>query len=296
MYIWDDIITTIFVKVDDFCKKFEEELKSYLIEKRKSKKRNRDSRLSKSEIMSIIIFFHIVKYRTFKDYYTKFVNVFLKEYFPNLVSYNRFVELKKQVLLYLYFFIHSNKGEKTGIYYIDSTSLEVCHIKREKQNRVFKGLACKSKTSKGWFFGFKLHLVTNEKGEIISFYLSKANKSDNDISLVSRLTKNLKGLLVGDKGYISKNLFQYLYSQDLKLVTKIKKNMKNNLMDLKEKLLLKKRAIIESVFNKLKNELMLEHTRHRSVINFIVNILSTLAAYIFIHKPSVCLYSQGVYN
>jgi len=108
---------------------------------------------------------------------------------------------------------------------------------------------------------------------------------------LQKITKNLKGLLVGDKGYISKNLFQYLYSQDLKLVTKIKKNMKNNLMDLKEKLLLKKRAIIESVFNKLKNELMLEHTRHRSVINFIVNILSTLAAYIFIHKPSVCLYS-----
>jgi len=138
MNIWEDIITQIFVRVDDFCKIFEEEMKIYLVKNKQSKKRNRSSRLSTSEIMSIIIFFHIAKYRTFKDYYTKFVKNSLIEYFPNLVSYNRFVELMQQVLTHLYFFIKSNKGEKTEIYYIDSTSIEVCHIKREKQNKVFK--------------------------------------------------------------------------------------------------------------------------------------------------------------
>jgi len=189
-----------------------------MIENTKNQKRKRSSRLSPSEIMSIIILFHIAKYRTFKDYYTKYVIVSLKEYFPNLVSYNRFVELMQQVMFYFYFFIQANKGKETGIYYIDSTSIKVCHIKREKQNKVFKGIAQKSKTSKGWFYGFKLHLVTNEQGEIISFYLSKANKSDNDISIVSRLTKGLKGILIADKGYISNNLFKFLYFQDLKLI------------------------------------------------------------------------------
>ena len=290
MYHWEDIITQIFVKVDDFCKIFEEELKGYFIgNNQNKKKRNRASRLSKSEIMSIIIFFHIAKYRTFKDYYTKFVKSALIEYFPNLVSYNRFVELMQEVMFYFYFFIKANRGEETGVYYIDSTSIKVCHIKREKQNKVFKKIATKSKTSKEWFYGFKLHLITNEKGEIISFYLSKANKSDNDISIVSKLTKGLKGLLIGDKGYISNNLFRFLYFQDLKLITKIRKNMKNLPMIIDEKLLLKKRGIIESVIDKLKNELLLEHTRHRSVTNFIVNILSTLAAYIFITKPSIKL-------
>ena len=82
-------------------------------------------------------------------------------------------------MFYFYFFIKTNRGEETGIYYIDSTSIKVCHIKREKQNKVFRKIATKSKTSKEWFYGFKLHLITNEKGEIISFYLSKANKSDS---------------------------------------------------------------------------------------------------------------------
>ena len=178
-------------------------------------------------------------------------------------------------MLYFYFLFKQIKVKR------------LCHIKREKQNKVFKGIAQKSKTSKGWFYGFKLHLVTNEQGEIISFYLSKANKSDNDISIVSKLTKGLKGILIGDKGYISNNLFKFLYFQDLKLITKIRKNMKNLPMILEEKILLKKRGIIESVIDKLKNELVLEHTRHRSLSNFIVNILSALAAYIFINKPSI---------
>ena len=120
MYHWEDIITQIFIKVDDFCKIFEGELKGYLIEsKQNKKKRKRTSRLSKSEIMSIIIFFHIAKYRTFKDYYTKFVKSALIEYFPNLVSYNRFVELMQEVMFYFYFFIKANRGKETGVYYID---------------------------------------------------------------------------------------------------------------------------------------------------------------------------------
>lgn len=281
------ILTKIFVKIDDFYKDFEKNYKKVLLQENQ-KKRNKKSKLYESEIMTIIVYFHICKFRTFKDYYLSYVLKSLKKYFPNVVSYNRFVELMQKVLIPLTAFLKLNLGTKTGIYFIDSTPIEVCHIKREKQNKVFKGIAKKSKTTKGWFFGLKLHLIINQYGEIISFYFTKANVCDNNIDIVQKLTKNLKGVLIGDKGYISKNLFENLFSQGLKLVTKIKKNMKNLPMYIDEKFLLKKRGIIESVIDILKNHLCLEHTRHRSITNAFVNMISALIAYNFLtNKPKI---------
>jgi len=281
----ENTLTTLFVLVDDFCKEFMPEWEKHLLESN-IKKRKRVGILSTSEIITICIHFHQSHYRTFKHYYNEHVCKFLRHLFPKLVSYERFVTLMKSVLVPLCFFLQSFKGEKTGIYFVDSTLLKACHIKREKQNKVFRGLTEKSRSTMGWFFGFKLHLVINDKGEIMAFKLTAGNVDDR--KAVPNLVKNLLGKLIGDKGYISQKLFDQLYQQGLQLITKIKKNMKNKLLSVADKLLLRKRAIIESVNDQLKNISQIEHTRHRSVWNFAVNILAGLCAYILQpKKPSI---------
>lgn len=281
----ENTLTTLFVLVDDFCKDFMPEWEKHLLENN-VKQRRRGGNLSPSEIMTICIHFHQSHYRTFKHYYNDYVCKHLRQQFPALVSYERFVTLMKSVLVPLCFFRQGFKGEKTGIYFVDSTLLKACHIKRERQHKVFKGLTEKSKSTMGWFFGFKLHLIINDKGEIMAVKLTAGNVDDR--SPVPNLVKNLIGKLVGDKGYISQKLFDQLYQQGLQLITKIKKNMKNKLMSVTDKLLLRKRAIIESVNDQLKNISQIEHTKHRSVWNFAVNILAGLCAYILQpKKPSI---------
>jgi len=169
--------------------------------------------------------------------------------------------------------------------------LRVCHIRREKQHKVFEDWAEKSKSSMGWFYGFKLHLIVNDCGELMAFKVTAANVDDR--RLVSESSKGLSGKLFGDKGYISGPLFDQLYQQGLQLVTKIKKNMKNKFMPLVDKLLLRKRAIIETVNDPLKNISQIEHTRHRSVFNFMVNLAAGLVAYsLQDKKPSLNLNQQ----
>ena len=195
----------------------------------------------------------------------------------------------------LCFFLQCFSGEKTGIYFINSTPIKVCHIKREKQHRVFKGLAQKAKSTIGWFFGFKLHLVINDKGELMAFQITTANVDDR--KPVANLVKTLIGKLIGNKGYISKKLSAALLTQGLNLITKVKKNMKNCFMPLIDKLLLRKRAIIECVNDQLKNISQIEHTRHRSVWNFLANILAALIAYsLQPKKPSIRREVQPLLN
>tara|TARA_B110000503_G_scaffold134204_1_gene212825 strand:- start:688 stop:1296 length:609 start_codon:yes stop_codon:yes gene_type:complete len=169
------------------------------------------------------------------------------------------------------------KGEETGLYFMDSTKQQICHNKRTSSNRVFKRIAKVGMSSYVWFMGFKLHLIINNKGEIMAIKITKGNSSD--LSAVEALTKGLKGKVIGDKGYISKKLFAELNARDLRLITGIRKDMKNYLLDVEDKKLLRKRSLIESVFNVLKNHMSLEHTRHRSPVNFIVHVLACIVAY-----------------
>jgi hypothetical protein len=208
--------------------------------------------------------------------------------FKNLVSYNRFIELKPRILCYLVLLIewYCYQAEATGLSYIDSTPLAVCHPKRISRNKVFAGIAALGKTTKWWFLGLKLHLLINENGEIQGLKLTKGNVDDR--VPVLGITQHISGLLFGDKGYIKQELFDELYTKGLKLVTGLKKGMKNKLMPLMEKILLRKRSIIETVFSVLKYSFELEHTRHRSIWNAFVHILSTLVAYSMkTVKPSI---------
>lgn len=242
-----------------------------------------------SEMMTIMVHFHQGGYRNFKSYYEKYVSVHLKSDFPKLVSYTRFVALTGRMLVYLTLFqLTAQAGEVTGFSFIDSTTLAVCRNQRIFQHRVFCGFAKRGKTSMGWFFGFKLHLIVNDRGEVLSWYLSAGNISDNDIGVCDYLTRELWGKLVGDKGYISQKLFEMLFERDVHLITRIKKNMKNKLVPMADKLLLRKRWIIETINDQLKNISQIEHTRHRSPLNFLVNLVAGLVAYGYQEKkPSL---------
>jgi len=267
-------ITTLFCKVDDFWKTFKNDwYKKQIIHKQS---RGPSCCISMSEIMTIMILFHQSNFRNFKYFYFHLCEIY-KKAFPTLPSYSRFVSLQKTSFVPLFAYLHHSRGKVTGIAFIDSTILKVCHIKRCYSNKVFKKLASKGKSTTGWFFGFKLHLIVNENGEILSFQITSGNISD--IKPVKTLTKGLWGKLFGDKGYISSKLFEELLAQSLQLITKVRNNMKNKLMDVCDKILLRKRAIIETINDQLKNISQIEHTRHRSPANFMINLLSGLIAY-----------------
>jgi len=285
----EDSITRIYCDVDDFCKALEGYCRAHLLPGGKAPKWFPESCLSLSEVMTIILLFHLSGYRCFKWYYQGYVCVHMRDFFPETVSYNRFVELMGYALLPLLIYTQGfRRGKCTGISFIDSTPLKVCHIRRIYSHKVFKTCAAQGKSSTGWFYGFKLHLVINDMGEICSFCLTPGNIDDRNIDVIGRLCRELSGKLFGDRGYICQELFERLYRQGIQLITRLRKNMKNKLMDMSDRILLRKRAVIESVNDFLKNVCQVEHSRHRSIINFLVNLLAALSAYSFLpHKPSI---------
>jgi hypothetical protein len=282
----NDKITEIYCIADDFCKEFDLEIKKHkMLPDDGRKHRNRSCEMSDSEIMSILLFFHFGTFKNFKHYYLHYIGVHLKKDFPKQLSYNRFVAIEHRVFVPMVFFLNVVCfGQCTGITFIDSTKISVCHNKRIKRNKVFEGIAQIGKNSMGWFYGFKLHLVCNDKGELLSFCLTPGNVDDRDPQTLNTLTKKLFGKLFGDKGYISSALFEILFNNGIHLVTGIKSNMKNRLMSFYDKIMLRKRSIIETINDELKNICEVEHTRHRSMHNFVMNLISALAAYSFFEK------------
>jgi hypothetical protein len=288
--LFSDKVAEIFVSVDDFCNHFEVKLKKQSLPTSIDiKKRNRKTILSDSEVITILIAFHGGQFRNFKHFYCHYVCPYLRDCFPNVVSYNRFIELSHRCAIPFMLFLHyCCRGECTGISFIDSTVLRVCHNKRIKRNKVFKGLAKLGKTTVGWFFGFKLHLIINDKGEILSFYLSQGNTNDSSAKIITRMTKEIFGKVFGDKGYINKALADLLFDDGIQLITAVRRNMKQKALSNEEKLLLRKRSVIETVNDELKNICQVEHTRHRSVTGFVLNIMGAVAAYsFFTKKPSI---------
>jgi hypothetical protein len=285
-------LTEIFCYIDDFCNSFDKTCQNYFLTGSRTK-RKKPCRISLSEIMTIMILFHRSEYRNFKYFYLCVIMRDLKKDFPNALSYQRFVYIMEYALMPLVIFLSGLKGRETGLYYVDSTSIEVCHIKREKSHKVFKGLATKGKNSMGWFFGFKLHLVINNFGEIMSCSLSKANVDDR--KPVPKLVESLKGWLFGDKGYLGQAFMEKLKEQSIELFTKVKKNIAKKEMSTSQKFFLSKRGLVETVIDQLKNICQIEHSRHRKPANAFVNLIAGLIAYCFKpRKPSINLGQLGV--
>jgi hypothetical protein len=285
MYFTQDKITEIFYLIDEFCEEFHKTIQGNLLGNTPKRK----PKMSQSEVITILVIFHAMQHRNLKHFYLNYVQKHLTHLFPNTVSYTRFVELSQQVNLPMTLFLKMQcLGDCTGITYADSTPIRVCKNKRIKRNKVFKDIATVGKSTMGWFYGFKLHLIVNEKGDIINFVITQGNVDDREPLKNQKFLEKIKGKLYGDKGYISAKLTQLLFVDGIQLITGIRDKMKNCLLELKDKILLRKRSIIETINDELKNICQIEHSRHRSFENFISNLISGLIAYSFFpKKPAI---------
>ena len=275
-------IVSLFCEIDDFFLAFENYQARHQLPGTPSEKRGRPRTLHPSEVMTILVNFHQSGYQTFKDYYLKEVCLHLRWAFPDLVSYNRFVALMPETLLALSVYLYTRFGSCDGVSFMDSTRLPVCENRRIPRHRVFAEEAERGKTSLGWFYGFKLHLLINTQGDLLGAEFTPGNIDDR--VPVEKLTQSVFGKLYADKGYISQELRQTLKTQDVDLIYKVRKNMKPQPLSTYDEVMLKKRMLIETVIGQLKSQTQLQHTRHRSFLNFQVNILSALIAYTYLEK------------
>lgn len=247
--------------------------------------------LADSEALCLVIFYHYSGYKCFEYYYQRLVLAQLRPYFPGLVSYERFVALLPRLLPGFWVLTHwlVSQSQRTGQYFADSKKLVVCHNARIHSNRVFTGVASRGKSSTGWFYGLKLHLVINELGEVVNFVVTPGNQADNNARVLRALLGGLQGQCYADRGYLSK-LFAEFYQQGLHLITRLRKGMKGAILPYVQAIKLRKRALIESVNDLLTSVFDLEHSRHRSPVNAFVHLLGGLCAYCFYdHKPAVFL-------
>ena len=277
-------ITALYCCLDDFCKVFGDWQAHRLIPSETT--RQRPGKLSRSEMLFIMVLFHLSPYKHFKTFYLYGIGVQHRGCFRDLPHYDRFVSLMPRLFVPLMVLLHSLSGEQTGLYFGDSSKLAVCHNRRIDRHKVFDGLAARGKTSMGWFYGLKLPFVINHKGQIMALKITPGNTADSTV--LDEITQLLAGKIYADKGYIGHELFSTLWQRGLHLITGIRRNMRNHLMPLADKLMLRKRFVIETVLDTLKSEMGLEHSRHRSVMNAMVHILSCLVAYAFRPgKPSI---------
>lgn len=285
--ISEEKLIELFIAVDDFVILFDQWLTTRALTP--TRQPTRQPELSTSEIVTILVYYHHSGYKNFQYYYQRLVEPQMRTYFPDLVSYQRFIDLlpRQVVTLHVLTKYLCLLGKRTGCYFADSKKLPVCDNRRIHSHRVFKDIAGRGKSSTGWFYGLKLHLVINQLGQVMNFLITPASVSDNNETVLRRLLRGLVGKCYADKGYLSK-LFEQFYQQGLHIVTKIRKNMKNSLMDIDDKLRLKKRALIESVNDILMSVMDVDHSRHRSPVNALVHTMSGLVAYHFYDtKPSV---------
>lgn len=285
MQLTKDKITEIFYLTDEFCQEFVKTISKHSL----GNKPKRKPKMSQSEVITIMILFHFGAFKNLKHFYKFYVQTHLAKEFPKTVSYNRFIELLQGATLPMTLFLKTCcMGTCTGISFIDSTPIRVCKNKRIPRHKVFDGIAQRGKSTMGYFYGFKLHFVINDKGEILNFVITPGNTDDREPLKDKKFIEKLKGKLYADKGYVSKRLTEILFVDGLHLITHIRNNMKNVLMEMKDKILLRKRSIIETINDELKNICSIEHSRHRSFENFITNLISALIAYYFFpKKPSI---------
>ncbi|GAB3527570.1 IS982 family transposase [Pontibacter brevis] len=247
-------------------------------------------------MLTILVLYHLSGFKCFEYYYERLVLGELRSFFPKAVSYTHFLSLARQSCFHAFLLAQCrcSLSARTGHYYVDSKKLPVCDNLRIHSHKVFEGIASRGKGSTGWFFGLKLHLVINQHGQLARFLLTPASVADNNHRVLSYLLEGLRGKCYGDKGYLS-SLMEELLQEGLHLVTKVRKNMKNMLLTLSDKLNLMKRGGIEAVNDILMTVCDIDQTRHRNPLNALVHILSGLSAYTFLDhqnsrfNPARCL-------
>ncbi|AGH43511.1 transposase [Paraglaciecola psychrophila 170] len=214
--------------------------------------------MTTSEIMTIVVSFHMSHYRNFKNYYLGYVSLVYKNAFPNLLSYTQFIKVMPRVIVPMCAYFTSLKGKPSGHEFIDSTSIKVCHNIRIPRHKTFDGIAQRGKGTMGWFYGFKLHLVVNHHGEIVAAKVTTGNV--HDTQPVRELAEGLTDKLYGDKGYLSKALEADLLDKGVSLITTVRKNMKAKAISLWDRAMLSRRYIIQTINDQLKNISYIEHS------------------------------------
>jgi len=267
---------TLFFSVHDFCKSFTPWYKKQLLSGTKANQRQRACQLELSEILTIVIAYHGSGRSCFKYFYYDLLQNG-RHLFPKLVSYERFVVLIKRACPALICLFRSLTGQVTEYLFVDSTPMSVCHNRRERRHRVFKGIAAKGHTSVGFFFGFKLHMLVNTNGEIVRLAITPGNVDDR--TPVRSMMTGIATKLIGDKGYISQALSRDLLQHGTTLITKARKNMEQKILGIQDKMMLLKRCFIETVFSSMKCLNTLIHHRHRHPINAFAHIFAALIHY-----------------
>jgi transposase len=286
-----DKLTEVFCLIDEFCQAFEPEWEKHLLAAG-HKKRRRAASLSLSELMTLAVLFHQLRFRQFKSFYNAYARRFLQAEFPGLPSYQRCVELMPRCIVPLSALFDALKGQCTGISILDSSPLAVCDNLRIYRHRVFAGDAARGRSSTGWFFGFKLHIAINHRGELLSVKVTSGNVDDR--KPVAFLCRGLFGRIYADKGYVAAWLVERLRQQQVEFITKVRKNMKPVQRTPFDQALLRRRSLVETVFDELKNLCQIEHTRHRSYGGFMVNLMGGIIAYCLMpDKPRLPLTSSA---
>jgi hypothetical protein len=283
----EDKLIEIFLFADDLCL----EIEKIARQEGRELQLPRRCGLCMSEMLAILVFYHHSGYKCFQYYYEEMVMGSIRSYFPGAMTYKRFLDYIPGCLPHLFLMaqVRCAQAKRTGIYFVDSKKLPVCDNRRIHSNKVFKGIASRGKSSTGWFYGLKLHLVINNLGQVVQFFITPANVADNNLKVLEKIFNNLQGFCLGDKGYLTK-YFEHFFQLGLQIVTKIRNNMKNQIVKLSHKLYLMKRGVIESVNDILMTVFDIDHTRHRSPINAICHIIGGLVAYDFYpDKPAVVL-------
>jgi Transposase DDE domain len=269
-------LTEVFYEVDDFCKAFEAQWQTYLLGSGAAPRGPKPG-LAVSEIITLLLVLHSSRFKYLKNFYQGVAIPWLRPYFPGLPCYEQFVTLPQRAFVPLLFFLLSRLGKQTGIYYIDSTSLPVCDNHRIHRHKTFAGLAARGKTSMGWCFGFKLHLVFNHLNQIVACKLTPGQV--HDTQPVPQLTKHLLGKLFADKGYIGKKLAQELLRRGLTLFTRVRKNMKSLPLAMPDKLLLNARNMAETIIGSIKQFSSLNLPKHRLPLNAVLHLVAAITAY-----------------
>lgn len=296
MLLTDTKLIQIFCDCDDFYKKYEQW--QQFRQQINPRTPTRVPDLSLSEMMCILIMYHHSGMKCFQYYYNEMVLKSMRTYFPQAPCYGRFLQLIPRCTLVLYMFVNvARVGQLIGCYFADSKKMPVCDNLRINRNKVFKGVAGRSKSSTGWFYGLKLFLAINAYGEVIRCIITPANIADNNLSMMKRLFNKLQHFVFADKGFLSQTAFEYFYEQGLKIVTTIRSNMKNKLVPVFERLVLMKRGVIESVNDLLMTLCDIDHTRHRSPVNCVTHAYAGVAAYTYLEKlPSIFAKKLGLPN
>jgi Transposase DDE domain len=284
----ETLLYQIFIDVDDFTNALDSYERKHQLPAG-SARRGRKRSMVISEVMTILIFYHYSGYKCFQYYYESLILKDLHSFFPNAVSYTRFIASMGDVAKQMYLFAQFRcaMSERGGIYFADSKKLPVCDNRRISSNKVFKDVAGRGKSSTGWFYGLKAHLLVNNLGQVVQLLITPANFTDNNKAVLDNLLADIQGKCFADKGYLT-TFFEHFLQKGVQIITKIRKNMKNKLMPMIDGVWLRKRAVIESINDILMSVLDIDHTRHRSPWNAIIHAITGINAYSYYpQKPSI---------